>query len=294
MPPPADNELAIQTRQAAMEDLKKQLDDLRAIVAAGRVVQFSDLIKFDGQNGKYWLQRFETFAKDNLYDEAKKLSIFPNYLDSNSHKWFCSLPQTDKDTWAKLEKSFQVQYVKERPRHTVIDELQARLMGHDEEIEDYVAAIRLLCCEAKCTEEELKGFLIQNSRKDICEKLAKNKDKSVNDLISLAKEEARKGDSVYKLIKDLQRSMDELKKSNVAAVQEAAAAKPAQQSNYQAPRHNQQTSWRGQSKRCGKCNSKFCRSDHNCKARGAACHFCNRIGHFQSVCWNAKRGHYDK
>ena len=53
MPPPTDKDLAVQTRQnkAKVGELKKQSHALRLVVAAGRVVQFNDLVKFERNNG---------------------------------------------------------------------------------------------------------------------------------------------------------------------------------------------------------------------------------------------------
>ena len=112
-----------------------------------------------------WLQRFSKFADSKKWTEANKLEIFPLLLTKDAAYWYMCLPDSQKTCFTAIETAFKKQYMP--TQHWLNSAIFDRKQGPYESVDEYIAAIRKLCCQASKSDKERTEALIPGLKPDI-------------------------------------------------------------------------------------------------------------------------------
>src|SRR6266550_8614335 len=124
------------------------------------MIKYIEPDRYDGKGDiRDFFTRFEECAKNNRWTEDMKKLKFPLALSGLAHRYYKALVADRKERdYEQLKEAFEKRYLKNKEK--IMNKINSRMMGENEEIEDYYSEMVELCYEAD--ENMSEGQIVRN------------------------------------------------------------------------------------------------------------------------------------
>lgn len=103
---------------------------------AGQLRYFSGK---SSENAGMWFRQYNKHSKNMKWDDSQKLEQFEMYLDGEALNWYGDLPETERETFAKLAQTFESRFdPKTHTRFMYVPEFNSRKLKPGETVDQYI------------------------------------------------------------------------------------------------------------------------------------------------------------